>query len=150
MPVNVLISGCVPFFMPFTRKLPSVLFTRMYVIDYIVWVPTTKDYRPFLCRHNDYVTALAGGKTKAKLEAAHSNQHRFGYTRSLKYNLVVMLGARINRVQTPIWNFIAYLLPLPDKKPTTAVVKRDKMSGLDRNDCQKCLRLQRTLLIRKG
>ncbi len=28
-------------------------------------------------------------------------------------------------------NFNAYLLPLPDKKTTTAVVKRDKMSGLD-------------------
>ncbi len=41
-------------------------------------------------------------------------------------------------------------MPLPDKKPTTAVVKRDKTSGLDRNDRQKCSHLQRTLLIRKG
>lgn len=34
--------GCVPvhFFMPFTHKLPSVSFTRMYVIDYVAWVPT--------------------------------------------------------------------------------------------------------------
>ncbi len=60
-----------------------------------------------------------------------------------------MLWARIDVVETPIWNFNAYLLPLPDKKPTTAVVKRDKTSGLDKNDSQKCLRLQRTLLIRK-
>ncbi len=41
-------------------------------------------------------------------------------------------------------------MPLPDKKPKTAVVKRVKMSGLDRNHRQKCSRLQRTLLIRKG
>ncbi len=40
-------------------------------------------------------------------------------------------------------------MPLPDKKTTTAVVKLDKTSGLDRNDRQKSLRLQRTL-IRKG
>ncbi len=40
--------GCVlqslcssPFFMPFTRKLPSISFTRMYVIDYVTWVTTT-------------------------------------------------------------------------------------------------------------
>ncbi len=32
----------------------------------------------------------------------------------------------------------------------TAVVKRDKLSGLDRNDRQKRSHLQRTLLIRKG
>ncbi len=32
----------------------------------------------------------------------------------------------------------------------SAVVKRDKTSGLDRNYSQKCLRLQHTLLIRKG
>ncbi len=61
-----------------------------------------------------------------------------------------MLGARIDVVEAPIWNFKAYLMPLPDKKPTTAVVKQDKTSGLDRNDRQKCSRLQRTLLIRKG
>ncbi len=97
-------------------------------------------YRPFLCLCHDYVTALAGGKTKGKLEEANSNQHRFGYIRSLKYHLVVMLGARIDVVQSPIWNFIAYLLPLPDKKnPTTAVVKRDKTSGPDRKDRQKML-----------
>ncbi len=30
----------------------------------------------------------------------------------------------------------------------TAVVKHDKMSGLDRNDHQKCSHLQHTLLIR--
>ncbi len=90
----------------------------------------------------DVKITLAVGKTKEKLEVANSNQHRFGYTRSLKYNLVVMLGARIDVVQPPIRNLIAYLLPLPDKKPTTAVVKRDKTSGLDRNDRQKCSRLQ--------
>ncbi len=61
-----------------------------------------------------------------------------------------MLGARIDVIQPQIRNLIAYLLPLPDKKTTTAVVKRDKTSGLDRKDRQKCLRLQRTLLIRKG
>ncbi len=27
-----------------------------------------------------------------------------------------MLGARIDVVEAPIWNFNAYLLPLPDKK----------------------------------
>ncbi len=32
----------------------------------------------------------------------------------------------------------------------SAVVKRDKTSELDRNYSQKCWRLQRTLLIRKG
>ncbi len=96
------------------------------------------------------MTALAGGKTKWKLEAAHSNQHRFVYTRSLKYHLVVMLGARIDVVEAPIWNVKAYLLPLPDKKTMSAVVKRDKTSGLDRNYSQKCWHLQRTLLIRKG
>ncbi len=61
-----------------------------------------------------------------------------------------MLGARIDVIQPQIRNLIAYLLPLPDKIPTTAVVKRDKTSGLDRNHRQKCLRLQCTLLIRKG
>ncbi len=40
-------------------------------------------------------------------------------------------------------------MPLPDKKTTTAVVKQDKTSELDRNDRQKCSHLQRTLLIRK-
>ncbi len=30
-----------PFFMPFTHKFPSVSFTRMYIIDYVAWVPTT-------------------------------------------------------------------------------------------------------------
>ncbi len=61
-----------------------------------------------------------------------------------------MLGARIDVVEAPIWNVKAYLLPLPDKKTMSAVVKRDKTSGLDRNYSQKCWRLQRTLLIRKG
>ncbi len=100
------------------------------------------------------VTALAGGKTKQKLEAANSKQHRFGYTRCFKYNAVVMLGARIDVLDSiwkaSIWNFNAYLLSLPDKKMTTAVVKRDKTSGLDRNHHQKFSRLQLTLLIRKG
>ncbi len=36
------------------------------------------------------------------------------------------------------------------KNTMTAVVKLDKTSGLDKNDSQKCLDLQRTLLIRKG
>ncbi len=75
---------------------------------------------------------------------AHSKQRRFDYIRSLKYHLVVMSGARINVIQPQIRNLISFLLPLPDKKPTTAVVKRDKTSGLDRNDHQKCSRLQRT------
>ncbi len=61
-----------------------------------------------------------------------------------------MLGARIDVMQPQIRNLIAYLLPLPDKKPRTAVVKRDKTSGLDRNHRQKYSRLQHTLLIRKG
>ncbi len=80
---------------------------------------------------------------------AHSNQRIFGYIKNLKYHLLVMMGARIDVIQPQIRNLIAYLLPLPDKKPTTAVVKRDKTSELDRNDHQKCSRLQRTLLIRK-
>ncbi len=33
----------------------------------------------------------------------HSNQRRVGCTRSLKYPLVVMLGARIDVIQAPIW-----------------------------------------------
>ncbi len=36
------------------------------------------------------------------------------------------------------------------QKMTTAVVKRDKTSGVDRNNRQKCSHLQRKLLIRKG
>ncbi len=96
------------------------------------------------------MSCLAGGKTKGKLEAAHSSQRRFGYIRSLKYHLVVMLGARIDVIQPQIRNLIADLLTLPDKKTMTAVVKHDKMSGLDRNNRQKCSRLKGTLLIRKG
>ncbi len=46
-------------------------------------------------------------------------------------------------------NLTAYLLPLPDKNPTTSMVKRDKTSRLDRNHHQNCSRLQRTLLVRK-
>ncbi len=61
-----------------------------------------------------------------------------------------MLGARIDVIQPQIRYLIAYLLPLPDKKQTTAVVKRDKTSRLDRNHRQKSLSLKRTLLIRKG
>ncbi len=106
-------------------------------------------YRPFQGRRHDYITSLAGGKTKQKLEAAYSNQRRFFCTRSLKYHLVVMLGARIV-VEAPILNCKAYLLPLPDKKSTTAVVKRDKTSRLDKNYSKKGSHLQRTLLIRKG
>ncbi len=49
-----------------------------------------------------------------KLEAANSKRRRFGYIRSLKYHLVVMLGAKID-VETSIRNFNADLLPLPDK-----------------------------------
>ncbi len=37
-----------------------------------------------------------------------------------------MLSARIDVIQAQIWNVIIYLLSLPDKKQTTAVVKRDK------------------------
>ncbi len=59
-------------------------------------------YRPFSSQRHDYVTALAGGKTKGELEAAHSNQRRFSNIRSLKYQLVVMLGARIDVVEAPI------------------------------------------------
>ncbi len=62
-------------------------------------------YRPFQGQRHDYVTALAGGKTKRKLEAAHLKQRRFIYTRSLKYHLVMMLGARIDVVEAPIFLF---------------------------------------------
>ncbi len=40
-----------------------------------------------------------------------------------------MLGARIYVIQPHIRHFIAYLLPLPDKKTMTAGVKRDKTTG---------------------
>ncbi len=59
---------------------------------YIVYI------RPFLSRRHNYVTALAKGKPKGELVAVHSNQHRFS-NMSLKYNLVVMLGDRIDIVQ---------------------------------------------------
>ncbi len=52
--------------------------------------------------------------------------------------------------RTPLGTYISNFFPLPDKKTVTAVDKRDKTSGLFRNDRQKCLRLQHTLLIRKG
>ncbi len=45
------------------------------------------------------ITSQRNGKTKLKLEAANSTQRRFGYIRSLKYHLVVMLGARIDVVE---------------------------------------------------
>ncbi len=61
-----------------------------------------------------------------------------------------MFGAIIDVIQPQINNLIAYLLPLADKKTTTAMVKCDKTSRLDGNYRQKCLRLQRMLLIRKG
>ncbi len=72
---------------------------------------------------NNYVTALAGGKTKGELEAANSNQRRFGYIRSLKY--LVMLGARIDVVEAPIWNFKAYLLGVGVK--IDSCMNRDSM-----------------------
>ncbi len=72
--------------------------------------------------------ALAGGETKRKQEAAHSNQRRFGYMRRFKYHLVVMLGARIDVLEASIWHFNTYL-PLPDKKTTKAVVKRDWLNN---------------------
>ncbi len=56
-----------------------------------------------------------------------------------------MLGDRIDAIQAQIRNLIIYLLPLLDKKTTTAVVKHDKTSGLDRNESQTWSRLQRTL-----
>ncbi len=55
---------------------------------------TKKSMVPFRA-YVTIVTALAGGKTKGK-------RRRFGYVRSLKYNLVVMLGAKINVVEAPI------------------------------------------------
>ncbi len=48
------------------------------------------------------VTVTSQRMWRQKLEGAHSNQRRFGYIRSLKYNLVVMLGARIDVVEAPI------------------------------------------------
>ncbi len=42
-----------------------------------------------------------------------------------------MLGAGIDVIQPQIRNVIAYLLPLLDKKPTTAVVKQDKTSKIN-------------------
>ncbi len=44
-----------------------------------------------------------------------------------------MLAARIDVIQPQIRNLIAYLLPLPDKKTTTAVVKRDKTETIVKN-----------------
>ncbi len=59
-----------------------------------------------------------------------------------------MLGAWIDVVEAPIWNFKAYLLALPDTKKRQQLwlneIKRaDKM-------LEKKARLQHTLLIRKG
>ncbi len=70
-------------------------------------------------------------------------QIRLSYIRSLKYHLVVMLGAKIDVIQPQIRIF-------SQKKQTTAVVKRNKTSWLDRNHRQTWSRLQRKLLIRKG
>ncbi len=47
-----------------------------------------------------------------------------------------MLGGRIDVIQPTIIHLITYLLSLPDKKPTAAVVKLDKTTGLDRNHHQ--------------
>ncbi len=41
-----------------------------------------------------------------------------------------MLGARIDEVEAPIRNLIAYLPSLPDKKTTTAVVKQDNQHDI--------------------
>ncbi len=56
----------------------------------------------------------------------------------MRYNL------GIARIKSEFLNIeILMLLPLPVKKKTmTAVVIRDKPSGLDRNDRQKCSQLQ--------
>ncbi len=56
----------------------------------------------------------------------------------MRYNL------GIARIKSEFLNIeILMLLPLPVKKrTTTAVVTRDKPSGLDRNDRQKCSHLQ--------
>ncbi len=71
----------------------------------------------------------------------------FSFIRSLKYHLVVMLGARIDVIQPQIRNLITYLLPLPDKQPTTAVAcLRCVLSGmnvdllwLNTHDCVLCV-----------
>ncbi len=60
-----------------------------------------------------------------------------------------MLGAQIDVVEAPIRKCKLYLLPLPDKKMTTAEVKRDKTSGLEKNYSKTCSHLQR-ILIRKA
>ncbi len=44
-----------------------------------------------------------------------------------------MLGARIYVVEASDWNLNAYLLSLPNKTTTTAVVKCDNTSGLNSN-----------------
>ncbi len=50
----------------------------------------------------------ASFKTK---EAAHSNQRRFSYTRSLKYHLVVMLGARIDVINKKLSDMLSDIQP---------------------------------------
>ncbi len=57
--------------------------------------------------------------------------------------IIVRYNLRIVRINSNSNIEILTLLPLPDKKKkNTAVVKRDKTSGLDRNDHQKSSRLQ--------
>ncbi len=102
---------------------------------------------PFCVGPMSQLRHSASCKTKGKLKAAHSKQCRFGYISSLKYNLVVMLGARMDIIQPQIRNLIAYLLPLPDKKTTTVVVKRDKTCILDRNHRQTRSHLKHMLRI---
>ncbi len=42
-----------------------------------------------------------------------------------------MLGAQIDVVEAPIWNFKAYLLPLPDQKKTMTAVALNKTKRAD-------------------
>ncbi len=77
---------------------------------------------------------------RLSLEKKNNNNNN---KRSRFNRVLCTIGAR-----SLIRNLITYLLPLPNKNNDSG--KRDKTSGLDRNDHQTCSRLLCMFLIRKG
>ncbi len=61
-----------------------------------------------------------------------------------------MLGAQIDVVEAPIWNFKAYMIPLPDKKTTTSVVKCDKTKWTGQKRSSKMLAFAAHTSYQKG
>ncbi len=104
---------------------------RPNALKYIIWSmcwgvltvvktllgPTSRLHHSASWRQNKANTG--GGPFKTVLIRLHTE---------LKIYFVVMLDARFDVVKTPFLNFKGYLLPLPDKKPLTTVVKQDKTS----------------------